>query len=134
MKIIACVRQTPDTETVVKIGADGKSISRNIIYLWPTKEVHLVPAHLQVETSGADGNFKVTVSSPVLARDVYLSFGNLDATLSDNYFNLLPGETRSITVTSKASLDALKAQMKVISLTDAFAPGNSQTAAVTVGN
>ena len=26
MKIIACVRQTPDTETVVKIGADGKSI------------------------------------------------------------------------------------------------------------
>ena len=26
MKIIACVRQTPDTETVVKIAGDGKSI------------------------------------------------------------------------------------------------------------
>jgi beta-mannosidase len=60
----------------------------------------------------------------VLARSVYLSFGDLDVKLSDNYFNLLPGETAEITATSAVSLDALKAQMKVISLTDAFATGD----------
>lgn len=54
---------------------------------------------------------------------MYLSFGNLDVQLSDNYFDLRPGETAEITATSAASLDALKAQMKVISLTDAFAAG-----------
>jgi hypothetical protein len=35
-----------------------------------------------------------------------------------------------ITATSAASLDALKAQLKVISLTDAFAPGDGQAATV----
>jgi beta-mannosidase len=66
----------------------------------------------------------------VLARSVYLSFGNLDVKLSDNYFDLLPGETIEITANSKASLNDIKAQLKVISLTDAFAAG---TAPVTVG-
>jgi beta-mannosidase len=41
--------------------------------------------------------------------------------LSDNYFDMLPGETVEIAVTSESSLDALKAQLRVISLTDAFA-------------
>jgi beta-mannosidase len=57
----------------------------------------------------------------VLARSVYLSFGDLDVKVSDNYFDLLPGETVEIIATSSASLDALKAQLKVVSLTDAFA-------------
>ncbi|HET7103992.1 MAG TPA: glycoside hydrolase family 2 protein [Terracidiphilus sp.] len=109
-------------------GADGKLISRNLIYLAPTKEVRLIPAHLAVETSGADGSYSVTVASPVLARDVYLAFGNLDAKVSDNYFNLLPGQSRTIAVTTGATLDALKAQMRVISLTDAF-PAPAEAAA-----
>ena len=65
----------------------------------------------------------------MLARSVYLSFGNLDVQVSDNYFDLLPGETAEIAVTSAASLDELKAQLKVISLTDAFA-GDRQGATI----
>ena len=57
----------------------------------------------------------------MLARSVYLSFGELDVKVSDNYFDLLPGETVEIAVSGAVSLDALKAQLKVISLTDAFA-------------
>jgi hypothetical protein len=41
----------------------------------------------------------------------------------------MPGETVEITATSSATLDAIKAQLKVISLTDAFAI-NSQPATV----
>jgi beta-mannosidase len=72
------------------------------------------------------------VTSPVLARSVYLAFGNLDVKVSDNYFNLLPGETVEIAATSAASLSDLRAQLKVISLTDAFA-SDDQPAAVTAG-
>jgi beta-mannosidase len=81
----------------------------------------LKPAHLTVETTGGDGNYKVRITSQVLARDVYLSFGDLDVKVSDNYFDLLPGETREIGVSSAAGLDKLKAELRVISLTDAFA-------------
>jgi beta-mannosidase len=113
-----------DTSRVVVVAeltAGGTQLSRNLVYIAPVKEVHLKPAQLNVETTGANGRYKIRVSSPVLARSVYLAFGDLDVELSDNYFNLLPGETAEIAVSSAATLDALKAQLKVISLTDAFA-------------
>jgi beta-mannosidase len=106
---------------------DTHITSSNLIYLAPVKEVHLKPAALKVETTGANGSYKIHVTSPVLARSVYLSFGNLDVKLSDNYFNLLPGETIEIAASSGVSLDAIKAQLKVVSLADAFA-GDGQPA------
>jgi len=106
---------------VADLTAGGAEISRNLTYLAPVKEIHLKPAALKVETTGGGGSYKVRITSPVLARSVYLTFGNLDVKVSDNYFNLLPGETVEIAATSGVSLDALKVQLKVISLTDAFA-------------
>jgi len=106
---------------VAELTAGDMQISRNLVYLAPVKEVHLKPAQLKVEIGGASGSYKVRVTSPVLARSVYLSFGTLEMQVSDNYFDLLPGETAEISVKSAASLDALKAQLKVVSLTDAFA-------------
>ena len=105
---------------VARLIAGGEDVSRNIAYLAPVKEVHLKPAVLSTAVSGEKGKYTVRVTSPVLARDVYLSFGNLDATVSDNYFDLMPGETREIAVTSPAALDALKSDISVVSLTDAF--------------
>ena len=112
-------------------GVDTR-ISRNLVYLAPTKEIHLKPAALSVESTGGNGSYKVRITSRGLARSVYLSFGDLDAKVSDNYFDVLPGETVEIMVTSSASHDALKAQLKVISLTDAFAFAQ-QSAAVSAG-
>ncbi|HET6207351.1 MAG TPA: glycoside hydrolase family 2 protein [Terracidiphilus sp.] len=114
---------------VADLTAGGTTISRNLTYLAPVKEVHLKPAALKVDISAANGKFRVQVASPVLARSVYLSFGNLDVKLSDNYFDLLPGESVDVSVESKASLDEVKAQMRVMSLTDAFSV-NPQTATV----
>jgi len=107
---------------------NGNLISSNLTYLAPTKEIHLKPATLKVEASSANGGYKIRITSPVLARSVYLSFGNLDVKLSDNYFNILPGQTTEITASGPHSLDELKSQMKVISLTDAFsADGQAAT-------
>jgi beta-mannosidase len=106
---------------VAELMAGGATVSRNLTYLAPVKEVHLKPATLNVETTGGNGKIRIRVTSPVLARSVYVSFGNLDVKVSDNYFDVLPGETVEVTAESKAGLDEVKAQMKVMSLTDAFA-------------
>ena len=58
-----------------------------------------------------------------MARDVYISFGNLDANVSDNYFDLLPGKAAEVTLTSNAPLDQLRNALTVVSLVDAFPPG-----------
>jgi len=105
---------------VADLSAGGAEISRNLTYLVPVKNIQLPQAPLAAELEGGDGTFRIRITSPVLARDVYLSFGDLDAKVSDNYFDLLPGETAMITVASPASIENLRAQMTVISLTDAF--------------
>ena len=122
---------------VADLSVEGKEISRNLAYLAPTKEIHLKPAALAIsaETNSTakikphvfgaapkDSSYTIRITSPVLARSVCLSFGSLDVALSDNYVNILPGETIEITASTTASLETLKSQMKVISLTDAFAP------------
>ena len=114
---------------VAELTAGDTPISRNLTYLAPTKEVHLIPATLKVDTSAANGKLQISVSSPVLARSVYLSFGDLDVKVSDNYFNVLPGETVEITAESKGSPEEMKTQLHVMSLTDAFAV-NPQTATI----
>jgi beta-mannosidase len=106
---------------VADLASGSSQVSRNLSYLAPVKEVHLKPATLKIETTGTTGAYKIRVTSPVLARSVYLTFGNLDVKISDNYFDILPGETIEITATTSVSLDELKARLQVVSLTDAFA-------------
>jgi beta-mannosidase len=118
---------------VAELTVGGAQVSRNLTYLAPVKEIHLTPATLKVETSGASGKFRVRVTSPVLARSVYLSFGSLDVNVSDNYFDVLPGESVEVTAETKAPLDDVKAQMKAMSLTDAFSV-NSQAATIGAAN
>jgi beta-mannosidase len=49
-----------------------------------------------------------------------VSFGDLDVRMSDNYFDLLPGEPVSIRLSASSSLDELKSALKTMSLTEAF--------------
>lgn len=73
-----------------------------------------------METSQNQGDCKIRLTSPVLARSVYLSLGSLEANVSDDHFNLLPGEAIDIIATRPTSLDQLRALLKVRSLADAF--------------
>ena len=118
---------------VATLSADSRTISQNLTYIAPVKEVHLTPAALTTDVQQKPGQYSIRVKSPVLARSVYLSFNDLDVKLSDNYFDILPGETVEITADTKVSFDALKSQLKVMSLTDAFAAA-PQAATVTAAH
>ena len=100
----------------------GTSVSRNLIYLVPTKHFALPPTTVESELTNSGGSYRLRLSSKLLARSVYVSFGALDVQLSDNYVDLLPGEPAEIDVKSTATLDELKANLKVMSLADAFSP------------
>jgi beta-mannosidase len=100
----------------------GKRVSRNLIFFDRTQNLEL-PFMPKIETSVSKTGdaYTITLQSAKLARSVYLSFGDLDVQASDNYFDLVPGETATITLKSPASLDQIKSGLKIISLTDAFA-------------
>jgi beta-mannosidase len=104
------------------LSVKGKQVSTNLMYLAPTPEVHLPVAKTSSRLTQVNGAYEIRLSSKVLARDVYVSFGDHDAKFSDNYIDLLPGEPATIVVHSPASLAELQSSMKVISLVDAIEP------------
>jgi beta-mannosidase len=76
----------------------------------------------KIETSVAasPSGYAVTLRSPVLARSVYLSFSDLDVQTSDNYFDLLPGETVTVNLKTSSALSQVQSALQVVSLTNAF--------------
>ena len=109
----------------------GKQISRNLYFFTTMKDVQLPQPEIKASIESSGEGYRVTVLSSQLARDVYLSFGDLDAKFSDNYIDLLPGETAQIEIKSKAPLDQLRQAMKVTSLYDAFLPVQKGTVVAT---
>jgi beta-mannosidase len=116
---------------VTSLLVDNKPISSNMLFFVPKKDIQLPPATVssQLSATKAGGSFLLHLASPTLAKSVYVRFGNLDAKPADNYFDLLPGESIDLVVTSTASLEELKSNLRVISLTDAFAPHEAQVSA-----
>ncbi len=99
----------------------GTRVSRNLIFFDVTHNLELpVAPGLETTVSKAGDDYTITLQSAKLARNVYLSFGDLDVQSSDNYFDLLPAEPVTIRLKSSATLEQLKAALKTMSLVDAF--------------
>ena len=98
---------------VFELLRDGRPVARNRVFFGKARTLDLPLPHLQVRVHDAPGGIDVTLHGEVLARDVWIGFGALDATLSDNAFDLLPGETRTVHVRSPASPAALRRALRV---------------------
>ncbi len=109
------------TFMVFDLSVGGQIVSHNEVFFDRMRnlELPLKPA-IQSTIVSNGSTYTITLRSPVVARNVYLSFGDLDVRLSDNYFDLLPSEDIAIQANSSATLDQLKAALKIVSLTDAF--------------
>jgi len=107
---------------VADLDVDGKSRSRNLVFFDVAHNLEL-PVTPTVDSNlvkTPDG-YALTLQSPALARSVYVSFGDIEAQLSDNYFDLLPKESATVNIKTAAPLERLRRVLKTVSLTDAFA-------------
>jgi beta-mannosidase len=99
----------------------GKRVSRNLIFFDVAHNLELpVAPKIEVTLSKAGEDYTVTLQSSKLARNVYVSFGDLDIQSSDNYFDLLPSEPATIHLKSPATMEQFKAALKTTSLTEAY--------------
>ena len=79
---------------------DGKELSKEIFYFNYPKDQNLPQANIRYKIKQEDGRCEVTLQSKQLARDVFIEIPYQGARFTDNFFDLLPGETRKITITS----------------------------------
>lgn len=88
-----------------------------------TKQKHMnytAPDYTLSITPSGDG-YDVTVGSNVFARGVFLSLDGIDNFFSDNYFNIMPGSSRTIHVTTPLAEADFRSQLKLISMGDVHA-------------
>jgi len=108
---------------VTDLEVGGRRVSRNLVFFNATHDLELPQApKIESTLKKLDGSYTLSLRAPSLARNVYVSFGDLDVQISDNYLDLLPGETVDLTFQSASTLDELKGAMKITSLMDAFQP------------
>jgi len=103
--------------------AGGQALSTNTYYFARPKDMALPKASIAATWQQAtDSTYQVTLRSKGLAREVWLSLAQGDGFFEDNYFDLLPGETKTLTFKSEGatSLDELRKRLVVRTLAEAF--------------
>ena len=92
----------------------------NHFFLPKQKDMNYPECNISFDVREADGVCEVSVSSDRFARGVYLYADGIDLHFSDNFFDLLPGETRTVTVRTDAAPEILKQRLKTMSLSDTY--------------
>jgi beta-mannosidase len=109
----------PSKTFVVFEWLDGdRMISRNLVFFDAAKQLTLPSPHIRTQLEPAKDGYSLTLQTDTLAREVWISFSDPDARISDNAFDLLPGERMTLTVHSRASLDVLRKSLRVQNLAD----------------
>ena len=90
----------------------GKVLSEVIHYFSYPKDQELPETKVSYKVKTFDGKCEVILSAKQLARDIFVEIPIQGAKFTDNFFDLLPGQTKKITITSdkikKAEPVALK--------------------------
>ena len=65
-----------------------------------------------------DGKYEVTLSAKQLARDVFIEIPVQGARFTDNFFDLLPGQTKKVIITSEKLKKDEKVDITIRQLSD----------------
>ncbi|MFC4776247.1 glycoside hydrolase family 2 protein [Paenibacillus sp. GCM10023252] len=108
-----------------KLTAGSEVISDGLTLLARPKHIPLEDPQLQVTVAEEEERYVVDVKAEELALFIELSFTELDASLSDNFFHLPGGDTKRIYIAKSglreaAGVQELRGQLKLRSLYDTY--------------
>ncbi|RAJ74006.1 beta-mannosidase [Chitinophaga dinghuensis] len=97
-------------------------LNPNLYYFAIAKEINLTDPQLTIRCQpGAAGEVKVLVKTTQLARNIYISLDDAtDEHFSDNFFDLLPGEERTITLHTARSAAEIQQHLRKTTLIDSY--------------
>jgi beta-mannosidase len=123
MEELLLARHADPARTILAayLTVDGHEVSNNLLYFAAPKDLQLIPPIITSAVTQDGKGYRLHLSPKYLAVGVYISFGDLDAKLSDNYFDLLPGVPYEVKVDSAATAARLKDGLRIVSLADATA-------------
>jgi beta-mannosidase len=105
---------------VVELLENGTLISNNTLFFLPIKNVLLPTPTVKFEIAAVDGGFEISLSTDKLAKNLFMTIGDEEGFFSDNYFDLLPGQTVKVKLDSKMTEEKLKEVFAIRTLDTSF--------------
>jgi len=106
------------TIAVFDLSVEDEPTARDVVWFKAAKEIAWTDPNLHAELRRDDDGYALALSAQRVARAVWLDFGGLDADLSDNALVVLPGESVTLRLASKAGIDELRRELTLKSLAD----------------
>ena len=100
--------------------AAGKVITDENYFFQRTKDLSLQPTSIVTKVKQMEGSCEVTLSSRQLAKDVFIEIPLQGVRFSDNFFDLLPGETKKVVITSPLIKKNEKLEVNVKHIRDTY--------------
>jgi len=110
---------------VAELHENGNLLSRNLMWFEKTRDLALPAPELQVAVEARPTGARVRVTARRFARAVYLSTTDGQGSFSDNFFDLLPGESATVDWTAPPGApppDAarLSAMLRMMTVRDTY--------------
>lgn len=123
LDIDKALKGTPRNEVVVVAKLKGTKEADgycNHYFLVKQKEMSYPKATISHEIVPIEGGYRLTLNSDTFARAVYIATGDAEATFSDNFMDIIPGQPVTVDIKTGLGLDTFQKQLKIISLPDAY--------------
>ena len=101
---------------VFDLADDDGPVSRNLVFFDEAKNLKLPSPHIRTQLQPSVDGYKLTLTTDTLARDVWVSFGDLDVEMDDNAFDILPGQSVTVGIKSTALLNDMQRALQVQNL------------------
>jgi beta-mannosidase len=115
-------RKTNEILLLTSLKDGDKVLSENSLYFDPPKKLNLQVPTIQKEATEIPEGYKIELSTDQLAKDVFLKMP-FKGELSDNYFDLIPGRTKTLIYTCKTRFEAILSLARITTLIDTYQTG-----------
>jgi beta-mannosidase len=112
-----------DTSNAVlstKLYANKQLTYSTTSYFKEAKDLNLPIPQVTHAIKKVDKGYEITVSTTQLAKNVYLSYDEAEGWYSDNYFDLLPGESKTVVFETQATIEDFTNKLLIRTLSDTY--------------
>lgn len=99
---------------------DGRTYE-NVGFAAKQKHMNYSAPEYRLRIAKADGGYDLTIGADRFVRGLFMSLDGIDNFFSDNYFNIMPQEERTVRVTTPLSEEEFRDQLKIVSMGDVHA-------------
>lgn len=104
----------------VQLTEKGNKPYNNNYFLVKQKDINYPKATISRIIKPVKDGFEITLSSDSFARAVFMSVQGINNFFANNYFDILPGQSVTTTVSTLLSQSEFEKQLKIVSLSDEY--------------